>query len=94
MKVDEKLIRHIANLAKLRFEDEELEKFRVQFEQIINFVEKVNELPTDGLEPMVSPLEEPVKLRDDEPGKTLDHKDAVRNGPDVREGLFSVPRVI
>ncbi len=90
--MDIELVKHIAKLAKLNFEGEELEKFTLQFNQIIEFVEKVNQLPTDKIEPMTSPLQEKVILREDVTGKTLDN--ATENGPDVRDGLFAVPKVI
>ncbi len=87
-------IKHIAELARLEFSEEELKKFAEQFNKIIEFVNKVSELPVDGLEPMITPLGENLVLRPDEPGETLPSEDALRNAPDNKEGLFGVPRVI
>jgi len=93
--MDKNQIRHIGELARLEFGDEELEQFAEQFGRIIEFVEKVSELDVEGLEPMISPLDEAaVQLRPDTPGETLSPEDALKNAPDNKEGLFGVPRII
>jgi len=93
--MDKNQIRHIGELARLEFGDEELEQFAAQFGRIIEFVEKVAELDVEDLEPMISPLDEAaVQLRPDTPGETLSPEDALENAPDNKEGLFGVPRII
>lgn len=87
-------IEYIAKLARLRFTPDELSGFTAQFNQIVEYVEKLNEADTEGIEPMTSLLEESTRLRDDEPGPMLSPADALRNAPKKTEGFFSVPKVV
>lgn len=87
-------IAYIARLAKLRFTDEELNAFAGQFNRIVAYVEKLNEVDTEGVEPMARLMAEAVPLRSDEPGPMLDPAEALRNAPKKTEGFFSVPKVI
>src|SRR3954465_1177389 len=94
MSVTPDQIEYIAKLARLRFTAEELTGFTEQFNQIVAYVEKLNEADTDGIEPMASLLEEPTSLRADEPGTMLPAAEALRNAPKKTEGFFSVPKVV
>ena len=87
-------IEHIARLARLRFEPEELRGFTEQFNQILAYVEKLDQADTDGVEPMTGIPRESSVLRDDEPGPTLSPAEALKNAPKKRDGFFSVPKVI
>lgn len=87
-------ISHIARLAKLRFTEEELGDFSAQFNRIIAYVEKLNEVDTEGVEPMARLQEEATSLRLDEPGPMLDVAEALKNAPKKTEGFFNVPKVI
>ena len=87
-------VQHIARLARLRFSDEEIEGFTAQFNQIVAYVEKLDEVDTEGVEPMASVLEAVNVLRDDLAGPMLSPAEALRNAPKKTEGFFSVPKVI
>lgn len=87
-------VRKVASLSRLRVSDEELEGFTAQFNQIVLYVEKLNEVDTDGVEPMTSVLDASNVLRDDEPGPLLTSAEALSNAPKKTEGFFSVPKVI
>jgi len=87
-------IQHIARLARLRFTQDELEGFTEQFNQILAYVEKLNEVDTSGVEPMESLFDSTVPLREDVPGEMLPPAEALRNAPAKTEGFFSVPKVI
>ncbi len=87
-------IRSVATLARLRFSDEELASFTEQFNQILAYVEKLNEVDTTGIEPMTSVLDAANVLRDDEPGPMLTPAQALSNAPRKTEGFYSVPKVI
>ncbi|MBI4245496.1 MAG: Asp-tRNA(Asn)/Glu-tRNA(Gln) amidotransferase subunit GatC [Planctomycetes bacterium] len=87
-------IHHIANLARLRFDQNKLTKFSPEFQKILNYIAKLQELNVDKVEPYVWPLEDPLKLREDVSQKLNYAADAVKNAP-VKEGdYFIVPRVI
>lgn len=87
-------VRKVATLSRLRVPDEELEGFTAQFNQIVAYVEKLNEVDTTGVEPMTSVLDASNVLRDDEPGPLLSPAEALANAPRKTEGFFSVPKVI
>ncbi len=88
------LVIHIAELARLYFDEDALTDFVEEFSRIIEFVEQVEKLPTEGIAPMTSPLDEPSRLRQDEPKEVLSPDDALKNAPENKEGLFAVPKVI
>jgi aspartyl-tRNA(Asn)/glutamyl-tRNA(Gln) amidotransferase subunit C len=87
-------IEHIARLARLRFTREELAGFTSQFNQIVGYIEKLNEADTEGVEPMESLFEAITVLREDIPGQMLPPAEALRNAPKKTEGFFSVPKVL
>lgn len=94
MTITPEQIEHIARLARLRFTGEELAGFTAQFNQIVSYVEKLDEADTDGVEPMASLLETASVLRDDVPGEMLSSAEALSNAPRKTEGFFSVPKVV
>lgn len=92
--ISQEEIRHIARLAKLRYSDEEIGAFAEQFNRIVSYVEKLNEVDTEGVEPMARLQREATELRTDEPGPMLAPAEALKNAPKKTEGFFSVPRVM
>jgi aspartyl-tRNA(Asn)/glutamyl-tRNA(Gln) amidotransferase subunit C len=87
-------IAHIARLARLRFSPEALDGFTAQFNQILAYVEKLNEVDTEGVEPMANISRQSERLRDDEPGPLLTPAEALSNAPRRNEGFFTIPKVI
>lgn len=87
-------VRKVATLSRLRLDDSELEHVTAQFNQIVEYVAKLNEVNTTGVEPMSSVLDVANVLRDDEPGPLLTPAEALSNAPKKTEGFFSVPKVI
>ncbi len=87
-------IAHVARLARLRFAEKDVAEFTAQFSQIVAYIEKLNEVDTEGVEPMASVLSSVDVFRDDEPGPMLPQAAALRNAPKKTEGFFSVPKVI
>ena len=87
-------VRKVATLSRLRLDDSELEHVTAQFNQIVEYVAKLNEVDTTGVEPMSSVLDVANVLRDDEPGPLLTPAEALSNAPKKTEGFFSVPKVI
>ncbi len=87
-------IEHIAKLARLRFSHEELAGFTTQFNQILGYVEHLDQADTNGVEPLASLLDTGVMLRDDVPGPMLTAAQALSNAPKKTEGFFTVPKVV
>ena len=84
----------MARLAKLSFSDAEKEKFVDQFNQILHYMEKLNELDTDQVEPTYNVLELSNVLRPDAVKPSLEQEEAIANAPKSNHGFFSVPKVI
>ena len=94
MAVTKKDVEYIAGLAKLTFKEEELEKFTGQLNEILAYVEKLNELDTTNVEPLSHPIEGSNVFREDVVKPSLDREEALRNAPDRSELFFKVPKVI
>lgn len=94
MSVTRKDVEYIAQLARLRFKDEELENFTHQLNEILNYVEKLNELDTDDVEPLNHPIENVNVFREDELKPSVDTEEALKNAPDRTDEFFKVPKVI
>jgi aspartyl-tRNA(Asn)/glutamyl-tRNA(Gln) amidotransferase subunit C len=84
----------IAKLAKLSFEEEEKQTFTDQFNQILQFVEKLNELDTQDIPPTYHVLEVKNIMRADEVKESLDREKVLQNAPKRKTDFFSVPKVI
>ena len=94
MAVTKKDVEYIAELAKLKFKDEELEKFTEQLNEILAYVEKLNELDTTNVEPLSHPVEGSNVFREDVVKPLLDREEELRNAPDRSELFFKVPKVV
>ena len=94
MSVTRKEVEHIAQLAQPRFKNEELENFTSQLNEILNYVDKLNELDTENVEPLSHPVEEFNKFRDDELKPSIEREEALKNAPDRTDEFFKVPKVI
>lgn len=84
----------VARLTRLALEDGEKRELVNTLRRIIGFVRVLQEIDTDGVEPMVHPLDLALPLRADEVTEPDMRNDAQACAPDVAEGLYRVPRVI
>lgn len=97
MKITEQEVRYVANLANLELTDEEVARFRADMDEILLHMDKLNELDTEGVEPMAQVLHaagETATLRDDAERPVLGNEAALANAPLAGAGCFKVPRVI
>ncbi len=98
MAVSRSEVLKIAELAKLRFSEAELDAFTVQFQRILDYIEKLKEVNVDGVEPTshVSLVEESGEqpIRDDVVQDSLPVDEALANAPDPGAGQFRVPKVL
>ena len=93
MTIDLKTIKHISKLSRISVDDAKADKLAVDLNSIFDFIEKLNELNTDNVEPLTSVAETTLKLRADEV-KSKDIRDQIlKNSPDENEDFFVVPRV-
>ena len=94
MKVDSQLVDKIAGLAKLRFEDKDKDAIINDMQRMLEFVEKLNELDTEGVESQIY-ISEPVNaLRKDEAANETSKADALKNAPMKDSDYIKVPKVI
>ena len=94
MKVDKELIDKIANLAKLEFDNQSIEKIKNDLEKILNFVNKLNEIETENIEPLIYINEEVNNLRDDDIQPSIHQEDALKNAPHKDSDYFKIPTVL
>lgn len=94
MQVNEELVDRIATLAKLEFDAGRKQEIIKDLNQVIAFVEKLNELDTTGVEPLVYMTDEVNVLRPDVAKQTITHEEALKNAPDKDSDFFRVPKVI
>ena len=94
MPVTKRDVEKIAELAQLKFSDEELESFTPQMNEILNYMEKLNELDTENLEPLSYPIPSQNVFRDDILKSSASQEEALKNAPDRSDEFFKVPKVI
>lgn len=95
MSVSKKDILYVAHLARLELNDNEAEHLKKDMNQILGYMETLNELDTSNVEPLEHVTEvTATSFRKDEAGEPLKHEDALKNAPDADSDYFRVPRVI
>lgn len=94
MSVTKDEVKHIAKLAKLEFNDEEINKYTDDLNEILGYVDKLNELDTEDVEPLSHPIEGSNVFREDKLKKSVDTEDALKNAPKSTSEYFKVPKVI
>ena len=87
-------VKKISKLAKLEFKDEELEKFTSQMNEILDYMEQLNEINTDDIEPLYHVIELGNVLKDDEVEPSYSREEILKNAPVKSDGFIIVPRVI
>jgi len=94
MEVNDALVDKLAQLAKLKFNASEKEEIKNDLQKMIVFIEKLNELDTTGVEPLLHMTDETNVLREDEVKGSISREDAMKNAPMHDEQFFKVPKVI
>jgi len=94
MEVNDALIDNLSNLARLEFSAEEKEGIKKDLRRMIEFVEKLGELDTTGVEPLLHMSPSINVLRDDIPKGSVTREQALSNAPATDGTYFKVPKVI
>ena len=92
--IQRKDVEHVARLARLALTDAEIERMREQLNGILAYIEKLNALQTEGVEPTSHAVPMVNVMRDDAPGPCLPRDEALANAPDRAGEFFRVPRII
>ena len=93
-KLTDEEVYHVAHLARIEIDDNELENYKIKLKQILNDIEKMNELEVDNEDILIAPIDKEVTLRDDVKGKMLDPKEALKNTPNKSGDFIKVPVMI
>ncbi len=94
MKIDNETVDKIAHLARLEFENEAKENIINDMNNMLSFIDKLNELDTSNVEPLVYMSDEVNVLRDDEVMHTITQQEGLKNAPKKDSDYFKVPKVI
>jgi aspartyl-tRNA(Asn)/glutamyl-tRNA(Gln) amidotransferase subunit C len=94
MSVDIETVRRVARLARIAVTSEEAERMTGELNQILGFVEQLNEVDVSGVEPMTSVIPMEIKERDDVITDGDKPADIVANAPATAENFFLVPKVV
>lgn len=94
MSIDKKTVQKIAALAKLEFDETAEISIQNDLTRMLNFVNKLNEVDTNGIEPLVYMLDEKTTLREDVVVQAITQQEALKNAPDKDTDFFKVPKVI
>ena len=94
MTIDLKTVKHISKLARISIEDEKAKKLAGDLNSIFEFIEKLNKLKTDKVEPLTSIAETTLKLRRDQVKSKNIRDQILKNSPDENKDFFVVPKVV
>ena len=94
MKISEEIVDHIAHLARLEFEGDKKQSIMEDMERIVSFMDKLQEVNTDNIEPLIFMTDEIGNLREDDPQVTITQKEALKNAPKKDSDYFRIPKVL
>ena len=94
MSIDKDKIKHVSKLARISVDEKKIDSLTKDLSSIFKFIEQLNELNTDEVEPLSSILNEPLRLRKDEINDGKIRETILKNSPKKNEEFFVVPKVI
>jgi aspartyl-tRNA(Asn)/glutamyl-tRNA(Gln) amidotransferase subunit C len=92
--IDEKIVDKIASLAKLEFEGEEKQRIIKDMNNMLNFIDKLEEINTDGISPLIHMTDEDNTFRADVSKIEITQKEALSNAPKKDSTYFKIPKVM
>jgi len=94
MSIDKETAARVAHLARIRVSEDKLPALAEEFNAILGFIEQLNEVDVEGVEPMTSVTPMRLKRREDVVTDGNQADKIMKNAPDAREGFFVVPKVV
>jgi aspartyl-tRNA(Asn)/glutamyl-tRNA(Gln) amidotransferase subunit C len=94
MKISEEIVDHIAHLSRLEFEGDKKKAILKDMENIISFMDKLSEVDTNNVEPLIFMNEEYNNLREDVANVTVTQDEALKNAPKKDSDYFRIPKVL
>lgn len=92
--IDDEMMEYIGILAKLSLSEEEKEKAKKDMQEMLDYVEKLNELPTENVEPMTHLFQMENVFRKDEVVNGDQSQEMLRNAPRKKDGQYQVPKTV
>jgi aspartyl-tRNA(Asn)/glutamyl-tRNA(Gln) amidotransferase subunit C len=94
MAIDAATVRRVAHLARIKTPEDRLEPLAQELNGILNWIEQLNEVDVQGVEPMTSNVAQPLRLRDDVVTDGAKVEAVLSNAPKAADGFFVVPKVV
>ncbi|MBZ0184567.1 MAG: Asp-tRNA(Asn)/Glu-tRNA(Gln) amidotransferase subunit GatC [Melioribacteraceae bacterium] len=94
MSVNKNQVEQIAKLARLKFDENEIENLTKDMNKILDYMDQLNELDTDNIEPLSHPLDLSNVMREDNLKESISREEVFKNAPSHNEEFFKVPKVI
>ena len=94
MKIDNDTVDKIAHLARLEFENEAKEEIKKDMNNMLNFIDKLEEINTDGISPLIHMTDEDNTFREDVSKIEITQKEALSNAPKKDSTYFKIPKVM
>jgi aspartyl-tRNA(Asn)/glutamyl-tRNA(Gln) amidotransferase subunit C len=94
MNIDTKIVDEVAHLARLEFDEKAKEEIIGDLNRMLSFIDKLSELDTANVEPLIYMTDEVNVMRDDEPIVTITQADALKNAPKRDSDYYKAPKVI
>ena len=94
MEIDLKTVKHISKLSRISLDDEKAKKLGGDLNSIFKFIQKLNKLNTDKVEPLTSIAETTLRLRNDEVKSKNIRDQILKNSPNENKDFFVVPKVV
>ena len=94
MALDKATVARIANLARIKLPEAERDAIAVELSKILDWIEQLNQVPTDGVEPMASVAHMKLPMREDKVTDGDCRDKILQNAPQAANGFFAVPKVV
>ncbi len=94
VEINKELVKYIASLARLEFDEDELDDFTKKFQRILEYVEQLKELNVDNVSPTYHVNINKNTMREDIVQPSLQLSEVLKNAPDKKDSFFRVPRVV
>ena len=94
MTIDLKTLKHISKLSRISIDDEKAKKLETDLNSIFKWIEQLNELKTENVQPLSSAVETKLRLRKDEVKTNNIREEVLKNSPDENKDFFVVPKVV
>ena len=94
MAIDTETVKRVAFLSRLKIDDAKIEATKKEFNKILSWIEELNEVNTDNVEPLISVNDTTLRLRDDKITDGNYQEAVLKNAPDKEYDYFAVPKVV